>query len=146
MKVELSLEELQETLAALKNLDYSNYEVIVVDNNTKSEKIWKPVQEWCDQHPELFNFYHVDPLTGFKAGALNYALEKTDEAADFIAVIDSDYVVRPEWLKDCMVGFDDQSVSIVQAPQDYRDSQESAFKAMIYCEYAGFFGIGMVNA
>jgi len=134
-----------ETLNALKQLDYDNFEVIVVDNNTKSESIWQPVQQWCSQHTDTFHFYHVDPLSGFKAGALNYAITKTDDAAEFIAVIDSDYTVHPDWLKDCMPEFSDDSVSIVQAPQDYRDADENAFKAMIYCEYAGFFGIGMVN-
>jgi hypothetical protein len=33
----------------------------------------------------------------------------------------------------------------VQAPQDYRDSDESAFKTMCYSEYQGFFHIGMVT-
>src|SRR4029450_6605460 len=35
-------------------------------------------------------------------------------------------------------------IAIVQAPQDYRDAQESFFKAMCYAEYRGFFSIGMV--
>lgn len=134
-----------ETLSALQQLDYDNFEVIVVDNNTKSSSVWQPVQQWCSQHEEKFKFFHVDPLPGFKAGALNYAISKTDNEAEFIAVIDSDYTVHPDWLKDCMPEFSDASVSIVQAPQDYRDADENAFKAMIYCEYAGFFGIGMVN-
>jgi len=33
----------------------------------------------------------------------------------------------------------------VQAPQDYRDGGESAFKAMCYAEYRGFFHIGMIT-
>ena len=33
----------------------------------------------------------------------------------------------------------------MQAPQDYRDDDESAFKAMCYAEYRGFFHIGMVT-
>jgi cellulose synthase/poly-beta-1,6-N-acetylglucosamine synthase-like glycosyltransferase len=36
-------------------------------------------------------------------------------------------------------------IGIVQAPQDYRDSAWSAFKAMCYAEYRGFFFIGMVT-
>lgn len=134
-----------ETLNALRKLDYNNFEVIVVDNNTKSKSTWQPVQAWCQQFPALFRFYHVDPLPGFKAGALNYALSKTDKNAEFISVIDSDYTVERNWLRECMSGFENPDVAIVQAPQDYRDSDESAFKAMIYSEYAGFFGIGMVN-
>jgi len=134
-----------ETLSALQQLDYDNFEVIVVDNNTKSSSVWRPVEQWCSQHEDIFKFFHVNPLPGYKAGALNYAIEKTDDSAEFVAVIDSDYTVHPDWLKDCMPEFSDTSVSIVQAPQDYRDAEENAFKAMIYCEYAGFFGIGMIN-
>jgi len=135
-----------ETLAALNRLDYPDYEVIVVDNNTEEPSSWLPVEAWCNQQENnKFRFFHVNPLSGFKAGALNYALQKTAADAELVAVIDSDYVVDPAWLMDCTALFEDSSVSIVQAPQDYRDDGQSAFKSMIYCEYAGFFGIGMVN-
>ena len=33
----------------------------------------------------------------------------------------------------------------MQAPQDYRDADQSAFKAMCYAEYRGFFHIGMIT-
>ncbi len=33
----------------------------------------------------------------------------------------------------------------MQAPQDYRDERDSAFKAMCYAEYRGFFYIGMIT-
>ena len=45
-----------------------------------------------------FRFFHLDPVEGFKAGALNFALRQTDPDAEIVAVIDSDYVVRPDWL------------------------------------------------
>ena len=134
-----------ETLAALRRLEHEDYEVIVVDNNTKDPALWRPVEEWCARQDERFRFYHVDPLEGYKAGALNFALEHTAPDAELVAVIDSDYVVAPDWLSACTPPFDDPEISIVQAPQDYRDGDESLFKSMIYCEYAGFFGIGMVN-
>jgi len=134
-----------ETLAALRQLNYENYEVIVVDNNTPDIATWQPVEQWCQRQNEQFRFYHVNPLEGYKAGALNYALEKTADDAELVAVIDSDYVVDPDWLRDCTPAFDESNVAIVQAPQDYRDADGSLFKSMIYAEYAGFFGIGMVN-
>ncbi|MFK7892069.1 MAG: glycosyltransferase [Granulosicoccus sp.] len=134
-----------ETLSALRALDYDNFEVLIVDNNTADPAIWLPVQQWCEQQDERFRFFHLNPLSGFKAGALNYALQQTAEDAELIAVIDSDYVVDRDWLRDCTPGFDNEEVAIVQAPQDYRDDRQSLFKSMIYSEYAGFFGIGMVN-
>jgi len=35
----------------------------------------------------------VNPLAGFKAGALNFALARTAPNAVVVAVIDSDYIV-----------------------------------------------------
>src|SRR6185369_12506809 len=59
--------------------------------------------------------------------------------------IDSDYQVEPAWLRDLVPGLAEQKVAIVKAPQDYRDGGESAFKAMCYAEYRGFFLIGMIT-
>jgi cellulose synthase/poly-beta-1,6-N-acetylglucosamine synthase-like glycosyltransferase len=83
--------------------------------------------------------------TGFKAGALNKALEYTDKNAEIIAVIDADYKVESPWLVDLVPLFDDPKVAIVQAPQDHRDGDESIIKKAMNAEYAGFFDIGMVD-
>ena len=72
-------------------------------------------------------------------------MEHTAKDAEVIAVIDSDYVVKSDWLSDCIPLFNNDKVAIVQAPQDYRDAEGNLFKSMLYCEYAGFFGIGMIN-
>jgi exo-beta-1,3-glucanase (GH17 family)/cellulose synthase/poly-beta-1,6-N-acetylglucosamine synthase-like glycosyltransferase len=138
-------EMLIETLTALQRLDYPRYEVVVIDNNTKDPAVWQPVQAWCAEHPGHFRFFHVDPLDGFKSGALNYALQHTAPDAVIIGVIDSDYVVEPNWLRDLVPQFAVPDVAIVQAPQDYRDARQNAFKAMTYAEYRGFFYIGMVT-
>ena len=134
-----------ETLDALARLDYPNFEVLVIDNNTKDEAVWRPVEAHCAQLGSRFRFFHVAPLAGFKAGALNYALERTAPAAAIVAVIDSDYVVDPRWLRELTPAFQDARIAVVQAPQDYRDAAESAFKAMCYAEYRGFFHIGMIT-
>jgi exo-beta-1,3-glucanase (GH17 family)/cellulose synthase/poly-beta-1,6-N-acetylglucosamine synthase-like glycosyltransferase len=134
-----------ETLDALARLDYPDFEVLVIDNNTRDEAVWHPVQAHCATLGPRFRFFHVAPLAGFKAGALNYALERTAADAAVIAVIDSDYVVEPGWLRQLTPAFQDQRVAIMQAPQDYRDADQSAFKAMCYAEYRGFFHIGMIT-
>src|SRR6185312_3954346 len=124
-----------ETLEALARLDYSNFEVLVIDNNTRDEAVWRPVEAHCAKLGERFRFFHVAPLAGFKAGALNFALRETATDAGIVAVIDSDYVVESNWLRDLVPGFQDERIAIVQAPQDYRDESQSAFKAMCYAEY-----------
>jgi cellulose synthase/poly-beta-1,6-N-acetylglucosamine synthase-like glycosyltransferase len=134
-----------ETLDALARLDYPDYEVIVVDNNTQDEAVWRPVEQHCVRLGPRFRFFHVNPLAGFKSGALNFALRQCAPDAQVIAVIDSDYQVEPAWLRDLVPGLAEPNVAIVQAPQDYRDGGESAFKAMCYAEYRGFFLIGMIT-
>ncbi len=134
-----------ETLNALARLDYSNFEVLVIDNNTQDERVWRPVEAHCARLGRRFRFFHVAPLQGFKAGALNFALAHTAPDAEIVAVIDSDYVVEPSWLRDLVPGFQDPRIAVVQAPQDYRDESVSAFKAMCYAEYRGFFHIGMIT-
>ncbi len=134
-----------QTLKALTRLDYPNLEVIVVDNNTKDPAVWRPVEIFCDQYPELIRFHHLDEWPGFKAGALNYALSVTAADADIIAVIDSDYQVDAKWLAATVPLFDRPDVGFVQSPQDYRDWKGNLFKTMIHWEYAGFFHIGMVR-
>ncbi|MGD2062300.1 MAG: glycosyltransferase [Nitrospirota bacterium] len=133
------------TLDALARLDYPDYEVLVIDNNTRDPAAWEPVRDRCARLGHRFRFFHVAPLAGFKAGALNFALAETDPAAEIVAVIDSDYAVHPRWLRDLASQFQKPRIAIVQAPQDYRDAGGNAFKAMCYAEYRGFFLIGMVT-
>ena len=134
-----------ETLNALAALDYDNFEVIVLDNNTPNSQTWLPVQARCAALGERFRFYHYDNMTGFKAGALNEALALTDPEAAYIAVIDSDYQVEPFWLRRSLPLFASPQIALVQGPQDYRDATQNIFKAMAYEEYRGFFQIGMVE-
>ncbi|MDX9862545.1 MAG: glycosyltransferase, partial [Rhodospirillales bacterium] len=134
-----------DTLNALARLDYPDFEVLVIDNNTRDEAVWRPVEAHCARLGGRFRFFHVCPLAGYKAGALNYTLERTAPDAEVVAVIDSDYIVSPDWLRDLVPHFHRPEIAIVQAPQDYRDEHENVFKAMCYAEYRGFFHIGMVT-
>jgi cellulose synthase/poly-beta-1,6-N-acetylglucosamine synthase-like glycosyltransferase/exo-beta-1,3-glucanase (GH17 family) len=134
-----------ETLNALARLDYDNFDVIVLDNNTPDPETWLPVQAHCATLGERFRFYHYDNMAGFKAGALNEALRLTDPSTDYIAVIDSDYQVEPFWLRRALPFFAAPDIALVQGPQDYRDAHQNIFKSMAYEEYRGFFQIGMVE-
>ncbi|GAA0536945.1 glycosyltransferase NdvB [Rhizomicrobium palustre] len=133
------------TLNALAELDYENFEVVILDNNTPDEETWRPVQAHCAALGPRFRFFHFSGVKGFKAGALNIAMTLTHPDAKYIAVIDSDYLVEPNWLRLTLPYFAEERIAIVQGPQDYRDGQESLFKAMCYEEYRGFFHIGMVE-
>jgi cellulose synthase/poly-beta-1,6-N-acetylglucosamine synthase-like glycosyltransferase len=92
-----------------------------------------------------FKFVRADQLDGFKAGALRLAFEHTSPEAEIIGVLDADYVVHPDWLKDLVPAFAAPGVGLVQAPQDHRDAGRSVLHAVMNREYAGFFDIGMVQ-
>ena len=137
-----------ETLNALARLDYDNFEVIILDNNTPDPETWRPVEAHCrvlNEASARFRFFHFEQMKGFKGGALNRALALTDPTAKYIAVIDSDYQVQPFWLRRVIPYFAAPGIALVQGPQDYRDSHENGFKAMAYEEYRGFFHIGMIE-
>jgi exo-beta-1,3-glucanase (GH17 family)/cellulose synthase/poly-beta-1,6-N-acetylglucosamine synthase-like glycosyltransferase len=135
----------RQTLDALALLDYPDFEVLVVDNNTTDPALWEPVAEHCARLGPRFRFFHLGRWPGFKAGALNFALGETAADAEIIGVLDSDYVVSHDWLKAMVPAFADPRVGFTQSPQDYRDNDGSLFKRLMFWEYAGFFRLGMVT-
>ena len=135
---------LRQTLNALSRLDYPDFEVLVIDNNTSDLSDSDAIAAHCNALGPRFRFLHLPHSPGYKAGALNRALKASAPDASLIAVVDSDYAVQPEWLKTAVAHFAHTDVGIVQAPQDYRDGEESAFKRGVYWEYRAFFRLGMV--
>ncbi|MBD8899654.1 glycosyltransferase family 2 protein [Rhodanobacter sp. DHG33] len=131
------------TLDSLAELDYENYEVLVIDNNTKDPAVWGPVKDYCEKLGKRFRFFHLEPWPGFKAGALNFGLKETSPEADVVAVIDADYVVRHDWLSTLTGYFHDPKVAVVQCPQAHRDFEHNRFRRMTAWEFDGFFRIGM---
>jgi cellulose synthase/poly-beta-1,6-N-acetylglucosamine synthase-like glycosyltransferase/exo-beta-1,3-glucanase (GH17 family) len=138
-------EMLKATLDSVARLNYPNFECVVIINNTPDPAFWRPVEEHCRELGERFKFVREENLMGFKAGALRLALAHTAADAEIIGVIDADYVVHPDWLKDLAPVFADARVGLVQAPQDHRDGSRSLMHNAMNGEYAGFFDIGMVQ-
>jgi exo-beta-1,3-glucanase (GH17 family)/cellulose synthase/poly-beta-1,6-N-acetylglucosamine synthase-like glycosyltransferase len=138
-------EMVKATLDAVARLDYPNFECVIVINNTPDPAYWQPVEEHCRTLGERFKFVREDQLPGYKAGALRLALAHTAPDAEIVGVIDADYVVTSDWLKDLVPLFADAKVGLVQAPQDHRDSSRSVMHHVMNGEYAGFFDIGMVQ-
>jgi cellulose synthase/poly-beta-1,6-N-acetylglucosamine synthase-like glycosyltransferase len=128
------------TLRSLLRLDYDRYEVVVVDDNTADEALWRPVEEWCRRHG--VTFAHLENWPGYKSGALNYALrELTDPRAEVIGVVDADYQLDRRFLARLAPLFGDPSLGFVQSPQDYRDWGASAFHRRLYRSYQYFFEV-----
>src|SRR5882672_2137174 len=139
------VEMLKQTLDAVSRLDYPNFECVVIINNTPDPEFWQPIQDHCRTLGERFKFINAEKVKGFKAGALRIAMDRTAADAEIIGIIDADYVVHPDWLKDLVPVFADARVGLVQAPQEHRDGDRSLMHYIMNGEYAGFFDIGMVQ-
>ncbi len=138
-------EMLKQTLDAVARLEYPNFECVVVINNTPDPAYWEPIEAHCAELGARFKFVNAQNVAGFKAGALRLALTHAASDAEVIGIIDADYVVQPDWLKDLVPLFADPKVGLIQAPQDHRDGHRSVMHEAMNGEYAGFFDIGMVQ-
>src|SRR6185437_10104921 len=138
-------EMLKQTLDSVAALDYPNFECVVIINNTPDPALWQPIEAHCQTLGERFKFLRADNLAGFKAGALRLAMQHTAADAEVIGVVDADYALAADWLKDLVPAFRDPTVGLVQAPQDHRDGGRSLVHHAMNGEYAGFFDIGMVQ-
>ena len=138
-------EMLKQTLDSIARLNYPNFECVVIINNTTDPAFWQPIQDHCRALGERFIFINAEKVQGFKAGALRLAMARTAADAEVIGILDADYAVHPDWLKDLMPAFADPRVGIVQAPQEHRDGDRSLMHHIMNGEYAGFFDTGMVE-
>ncbi len=137
------LEVVEQTLNSLAKLNYPNYEVLVVDNNTPAEATWRPLEEVCRKLGSKFHCLHLDRWPGYKSGALNFAVTQTDPRAEIIGIIDADYVVDPDFLGELVPAFADTQVAFVQTPQDYSDHKGDVFSESTYRGYKYFFEVSM---
>ncbi len=136
-------EVVESTLRALAVLDYPNYEVLVIDNNTPDEKTWRPIEKLCKELGPRFRFIHLENWPGFKSGALNFGLTQTSPSVELIGVVDADYQVDPCFLGELVPAFTDPKVAFIQAPQDYRDYKPGSFAEAMYYSYEYFFEVPM---
>jgi cellulose synthase/poly-beta-1,6-N-acetylglucosamine synthase-like glycosyltransferase len=134
------------TLDALARLDYPDYEVLVLDNNTADETLWRPVEAHCEALGPRFRFFHLMPWPGFKSGALNFGLTQVHPDTEIISIVDADYLVDPDYLKDLVGYFADAAIAFVQTPQDYRDADAGGrYSRALYLSYRYFFSISMAS-
>jgi cellulose synthase/poly-beta-1,6-N-acetylglucosamine synthase-like glycosyltransferase len=131
------------TLRALARLDYPDFEVLVVDNNTPDESAWRALEAACKQLGPRFRCLHLHQWPGYKSGALNYALAHTAPDADIIGIVDADYQVLPEYLRQTVPYFHDPQVTFLQTPQDYRDFAGHPFFEPCHHAYKYFFEVSM---
>jgi len=128
------------TLEKLVALEYDDFEVLVVDNNTEDPALWRPVERFCRAHEKL-GFFHLEDWPGHKSGALNHALDKVDPRTELVGVVDADYLVDPDFLSRCVPLFAEPRLAFVQTPQDYRDWEVDPYFRRLYHSYASCFDV-----
>ncbi len=88
-------------LTACSNLDYPNYEVVVVDDSKDGTVL--RLKEWIlnglKSDKQRIKIIHRTSRDGFKGGALNEALRHTDPRTEYVVVLDADFVPEPDILK-----------------------------------------------
>ncbi|MGA3215826.1 MAG: glycosyltransferase [Acidimicrobiales bacterium] len=127
------------TIKAVERIDYPNFEVVVVDNNTSDPAVWGPVEEYC-RGRERVRFVHVAPWPGYKAGACNLALRRyTDPRAEIIGLIDADDIVQPHYLRETIPYFVNPDVGFIQTFEGNRDFEGSAYYQACVDSYQGFY-------
>lgn len=102
------LEDTLECLESLKQCDYTNYSVIVVDNCSSGDDIKIIQEKYGDFLKKII--VNKDNL-GFSGGnnvALNYAL---DSNADVVLLLNNDTIVEPDFLE-----------KLIQASKEYPDA------------------------
>jgi cellulose synthase/poly-beta-1,6-N-acetylglucosamine synthase-like glycosyltransferase len=137
------VEVVEKTLKSLAGLNYPNFEVLVVDNNTPLQATWRPLEEICRRLGPNFHCLHLDQWPGYKSGALNFAVTQADPRAEIIGIIDADYEVDPDFLRELVPAFADPQMAFVQTPQDYSDSTGDTFSESTYRGYKYFFEVSM---
>jgi cellulose synthase/poly-beta-1,6-N-acetylglucosamine synthase-like glycosyltransferase len=124
-----------QTLNAISRINYQNFEVLVIDNNTKDENLWRPVEAHCKTLGERFRFFHVDPISGAKAGALNFVMRHVAHDVELVAIIDADYIADHDFLEELVPLFAEPNTAYVQTPHDYREWKDSPFLSKFYSAY-----------
>src|SRR5919201_3454248 len=132
-------ELLIETIKAAERIDYPDFEIVVIDNNTEDPDVWGPVEEYCRSRPRV-KFVHVAPWPGYKAGACNLALRRyTDPRAEIIGLVDADDLVQPYYLRETVSYFSDPNVGFVQTFEGNREFEGSPYYTACVDSFQAFY-------
>jgi len=129
---------LERTLAGAQALDYPYVRVFVLDDGRR---------EWLDDVCARYGAEHrTRPDNAHaKAGNINYTLSqrlKDEDAPDFVAVLDADFVPHRNFVSRALALFHDRGVGLVQTPQHFFNPdpvQHNLYVAKAYPDEQRFF-------
>jgi cellulose synthase/poly-beta-1,6-N-acetylglucosamine synthase-like glycosyltransferase len=119
-------EIVENCLESALRLEYprDRFMVQLVDDSTNAATVSR-LEAFC--RARGVDFRHRTDRRGFKGGALNDGLRALDRPVDLVAIIDSDYVVDPRFLRLAVQPFRDPEIGFVQTPQAYRNAGRGTF-------------------
>lgn len=114
-------------LDALENLDYSRYEILIIDNAPQDDAVWQLLEKRNSPRCR----YIVEPRPGV-SWARNRAIQEAQ--GDIVAFTDDDARPDPLWLVSLVAGLQRPGVSLV-AGRAYPLELEN--EVQVYCEKFG---------
>jgi len=129
---------LERTLAGTQALDYPHVRVFVLDDGRR-EWLREVCARYGAEHRTRPDNAHA------KAGNINYTLSqrlKDDDAPDFVAVLDADFVPHRNFVSRTLALFHDRNVGLVQTPQHFFNPdpvQHNLYVAGAYPDEQRFF-------
>jgi len=135
---------LERLLTSLANLEYPEYEVILVDDSTDESAAI--IERW--KATPRFKLIHRASRQGYKGGALNVALAATDPRAEYVVVFDADSMPFPDSIDRFLPYFYEgedapRRRDDVAAVQSYQwhvlNKSESWLTEAVRAEYAGSY-------
>lgn len=127
------------TLAALSHLDHPKERLLVMVLDDSTDPLARAAVE---RESARWGFQHIHRVDrrGYKAGALNDANTLLGDSVDLVAIVDADFEVAPEWLRETLPAFASDDVAFVQTPQAYVNADESFFARQYAAQDAYFYG------
>lgn len=132
------LEVLERTLAGAQTIDYPNLRVFVLDDGRR-DWLTEVCRRYGAEHRTRPSNEHA------KAGNINYTLAqrlKDEDAPDFVAVLDADFVPHRNFVRRAVALFHDSKVGLVQTPQHFFNPdpiQHNLYIASSYPDEQRFF-------
>jgi len=108
-------EVLERTLVGATHQDYPRYRVWILDDGARD---W--LAAWASELG--VGYLRRSDNRHYKAGNLNAGLEQVRgmaEEAEFVAVVDADFVLRPRFLRRALALMYEPSTAVVQTPQHF---------------------------
>lgn len=112
------LEDTKECIAAIRKLEYPNYELVVVDNGSRTDS-----KEYLSKLEDII--YVDNPVNrGFTGGHIDGLKHCSGE---FVLLLNNDAVIKPDYLTKALEAFDDPKVAVVGGRSYFWNEEQAVF-------------------